>query len=111
MRLDPHYPSQYLYWLGLARFHLGEFEEAAPLFETDVRRNPEGYSIAPLAATYGYLGRAEDSRAAVEAWTEQVVKNFGVRPSLELMHAELRFRRAEDSNRLLEGWRKAGLPE
>jgi len=65
MRLDPNHPSRYLYWLGLAKFHLEEFEEAAPLFETDVRRNPDGYSIAPLAATYAYLGRDEDARAAV----------------------------------------------
>ena len=111
MRLDPHYPSRYLYWLGLAKFHLEEFEEAAPLFEADVRRNPDGYSIAPLAATYGYLGRNKDARVAVEGWTKQVVENFGIPPSLELMHSELRFRRAEDSNRLLDGWREAGLPE
>ena len=66
MRLDPHYPSEYVHFLGLAQFALGQFGDAASSFETAIRLNPEDeYPFAALAATYGHLGRHEDAVSAV----------------------------------------------
>ena len=42
MRLDPHYPHEYLLWLGLAQFALERFEEAATSFtKSATKLNPD----------------------------------------------------------------------
>lgn len=59
-----------------------------------------------LAATYPYLGRVKDARAAM-------VKFRVLEPqaSIELYARTEPFKRKEDLERYLEGLRKAGLPE
>ncbi len=62
MRLNPHYPSQYLYQLGLARFGLKRLDEAATALERAIALNREDYwSQRLLLATYGLLGRRADA--------------------------------------------------
>ena len=66
MRLDPHYPSEYLVWLGLAQFGKGQFEEAAESLRTATQRNPEDdIGLILLAAAYGHLGRQKDAESAI----------------------------------------------
>lgn len=65
-RLDPHNPAPCLYLQGLARFVMGEVEEAAALIESALNYAPEAKRWAvPLAAAYGYLGREQEGRAAL----------------------------------------------
>ena len=125
MRLDPDYPPRYLYWLGMAKFHLEEFEEAAALLASEVARNPKGMaegcytvllfeclsSIAPLVATYGYLGRDGEAGPAIAAWTQRFENRFGVAPTLARARSHWdHFRHPGYLERLLGGLRKAGLP-
>ena len=73
------------------------------------------YSYRLLAATYGHLGRIEDAKAAVEKFNEFKAKT-GVSP-LTLEHIETWFGGgAYDIDktylrRMVEGLRKAGVPE
>ncbi len=115
IRLDPMYHDN-LRILGLALFHQDRYEEAAEVVERGVSRQPDfEYSYRLLAATYGHLGRIEDAEAAVEKFNEFKAKT-GVGP-LTLEHIETWFGGGAYDideiylNRLVEGLRKAGVPE
>ena len=78
MRLDPHYPSRYLYWLGMAKFHSEDFEEAATLIEKEAGQSVYSSStFALLVAAYSHLGRDEDALRAIERWTEYEAEIVG----------------------------------
>jgi adenylate cyclase len=111
MRLDPHYPHEYLLWLGLAQFALERYEEAAASLESATKLNPDDeYPFMALAACYGYLGRDQDAAAALARHNEIRIKHGGA--SLTLYNASrLRFRQYTDVQRLWTGLRLAGVPE
>jgi len=68
MRLDPHYPSEYLDWLGLAQFGEGKFEETVESFRAAIQRNPDDdTALLFLVASYGHLGRTEDAKSTKSA--------------------------------------------
>jgi TolB-like protein/class 3 adenylate cyclase/Flp pilus assembly protein TadD len=110
MRLDPHYPHDYLLGLGLAQFALERFEEAAASFESASKLNPDDeWPFMALAASYGHLGRHEDAAAALAQHNQIRIKHRLV--PLTLSNApRLRFRRAADVQRLWMGLRLAGVP-
>ena len=114
MRLDPHYPPRYLSWLGLAKFHLEEFEEAATLLEKQSAFSSAlvNDAFAPLVAAYAYLGRGEDARGAIERWTKRQAENSGRPPSLAFVRMwGDHMKAAGYMDRVLDGLRKAALPE
>jgi TolB-like protein/class 3 adenylate cyclase/Flp pilus assembly protein TadD len=110
MRLDPHYPPQFLYFLGATQFMMNRPAEAAATLERATRLNPDHeWSILFLAATYGYLGRKESAASAIARYNDLKVRLGGI----PLWVAELRRRTSiSDFNaRLFEGLRLAGAPE
>ncbi|MFQ5961708.1 MAG: adenylate/guanylate cyclase domain-containing protein [Candidatus Methylomirabilales bacterium] len=110
MRLDPHYPAYYLFVLGLAHFGTQQFEEAATLFERALKRNPiNNVPLIHLAASYGHLGHEREAAAAIE----ELKKVMPEANSLTLASRPLisKYKNPLDNDRLLEGLRKAGLPE
>ena len=107
MRLDPHYPAFRLHWLAQAYFQLGQYEEAIELLKRRITRDPEtDVSRVLLAASYGFLGRVAEARAE---WAEALRVN----PKYSLKHRRqiLPFKDPRDFDRLVEGLRKAGLPD
>ena len=67
MRLDPRYTHEYLYWLGLAQFGMGRFDEAAVSLTRASRADPDDErALILLAATYGHLDRLEEAESAIE---------------------------------------------
>jgi rhodanese-related sulfurtransferase len=116
MRLDPHYPPDYLRVLGQALFHQEHYGEAAELFERVVSRQPDlSEDHATLAAAYGHLGRAEDAASAIGKYNE-ILARTGYSPLTvqeigywwygDLFDYDQAYR-----ERLLDGLRKAGVPE
>jgi len=106
--------GQYLAQLGLARFSLGEYEKAAALFERLLEEDPARFRVAaPLAAAYAHLGRQDKARAALKRLAEGLKTSRGpqAEPRISGIVAQFPFSRPEDSARLAEGLRKAGLPE
>jgi len=66
MRLDPHYPPNYLTTLGAAQFGMEHYEAAAATFEHAVKRNVDDYFLwIYLASSYGHLGRIKDAEDAI----------------------------------------------
>ena len=66
MRLNPHYPADYLGILGIVRFALGDLEGTASLLQRRYARNPEDQSFVPFRiAANALLGRDAVARKLI----------------------------------------------
>ena len=110
MELDPQYPSEYVFWLGMAFFGEDRFDEAAVSLERAGRLAPDDIgTFLALTATYGHLGRKEDAAVAItkldglakQAGYENGISDLGI----------WAFKDANDRQRLHSGLRKAGLTD
>lgn len=107
IRLDPAFRHQYLQFLAMAHFLMGNYETAALMFRerlflvsnTDVGR-------AWLASALGHTGEIEEAR---KVWAElrQINPDF----SIESRLARLKFADPSYQERVMEGLGKAGLPD
>ncbi len=115
MRLNPHYPAFYLYQLGLARFGMGQLEEAAAALEKATALNPDDrWSLRLLLATYGLLGRADDAKKTYDLIEESGKRRL--RQHLDPLTIRSStfwypFKKREDRERFSEGLRRAGVPD
>jgi adenylate cyclase len=105
MRLDPYYPAQYLWFLGLAQLCVGQLEEAATSFERARKRKP-GLSVWPLAAAYAHLGREQE---AADLIAEYIKRRGWKKPTIKFVLKYYPFKDPKDRDRFAEGLRKAGL--
>ena len=108
MRLDPFHPHFVPLMAGVAYYLLKEYHDAQLWLSEAIGRAPNHqYGHAFLAATYAQLGRLED--AHVEA--AEVLR---LNPKYSISGTQKRvsnLKRAEDMEHLVDGLRKAGLPE
>jgi len=107
MRLDPYYPARYLWFLGLAQFCVGQLQEAATSFERAHKRNP-GLGAWPLAATYAHLGREQEAADLIAEYLKR--RGWKTRTVKSLL-PYFPFKDPKDTDRFVEGLRKAGLPD
>ncbi|MGH6904883.1 MAG: adenylate/guanylate cyclase domain-containing protein [Geminicoccaceae bacterium] len=110
MRLNPLYPPHYLYQLGLARFGLGQLDQAAEVLERAATLNPEDrWPLRLLLAAYGLMGRKEEAAELLE----RARQSWQGMDALSVSGVAFwyPFRNAGDTERLLEGLRRAGVPE
>ena len=112
MRLDPHYPPDYLYFLGKAQFFMGQYGNAAATLEEVILRFPEfTWAFFYLAATYGHLGRQHEANSAIKEFNTRMAKaGSGVVRSLQYVDS-FPFKEKQDSERLRKGIQMAGVPE
>ena len=107
MRLNPNQPQAYLSVLGGVYFDLRQYEEAANFLKKAIARNPSAQRPRMLlAATYAQLGLMEDA----EWQSEELLaldSNFSLKRILEAQP----FKNPSHLEPLLDGLRKAGLPE
>jgi TolB-like protein/class 3 adenylate cyclase len=108
MRLNPHYPTWYLYRIGVAYRMLGRYEEAVDALEAnkDRQSKPNLAALTALTATYAMMGRTEDARAVV-AETLALYPKATVRRAAKMHY----FKDPAHLERILAALRKAGLPE
>jgi len=108
MRLDPFYPAAHAGWVGFAYYMAHKYAEGIPYLREATARAPVfRYGHLWLAATHAQLGQMEQARACAREvlridpqWT-----NEGTGRTI------YRFSKARDIAHLIEGFRKAGLPE
>jgi adenylate cyclase len=106
MRIDPHYPYLYLFWLGHALHSLERYEEAAAAYRRVISRNPDFfYAHLFLAAAYAQLNRMEEAKSEA---AEALRINAGLWAQRRARH--LPYNDAAALSRLVDGMRKAGVP-
>jgi TolB-like protein/class 3 adenylate cyclase/Flp pilus assembly protein TadD len=108
MRLDPFYGETHgNHVLGTAYFHMEQFEEAATLLEKALKLNPENFiPLWHLGAAYGHLGREQEAKAALAKLKEKEPRYSRLR---FLRVGDWRLKNPSDVDRMVEGWRKAGM--
>ena len=100
----------WMYGIGAAKLHLGDYEDAAKWLNQSVVANPN-FPMAHffLAAALGHLGRVKEAHAETQA-------GLALNPTFTIS----RFRDGAESenpiflkqrHNIYEGLRKAGLPE
>ncbi len=107
MRLDPHFSDILLHWLAQAYFQLGRYEDAIDLLQRRLILKPDtDNSRVLLAASYGHLGQVDEAKIQ---WAEV----FRINPDYSLEHRvqTLPYKDPADFDRVIEGLRKASLPE
>jgi len=110
-RLDPKHPAVYLGYLGQAYFGLERYGEARATLEA-AREGNRDYQTAlvHLVATYGWLDRSQDARAARSA-LDTLRRGLDLAPyHLAVAERVARYQRPDDQRRLIEGLKRAGVP-
>ena len=101
MRLNPYYPDNYLWNIAGAYFNLGAYEDSVQAI-LKMNNPTEGRRI--LAASYALLGKMDLARSYAEKVLE-THPNF----SIENWRSVLPDRHSDETERFLEGLRRAGL--
>jgi len=108
LRLDPIDPARAGAWAGLACAHnvLGDFEAGYEWAARAVEAETEMYTLAYFVINAVPAGRMQEARAAVRKMLE-------LRPAIKLSDArQLCHTRDKDwSERMMDSFREAGLPE
>jgi len=104
-RFDPFYTPQAPYWRGTALYLLKRYSEALPpLLETMLRAPNFTICRLFLAAVYAQLGRLDEARAEAN----QILTKW---PAYKINPTRILYKEPSDIQNLLDGLRKAGLPE
>ena len=114
MRLNPHYPPDYLFHLGMSRFGMERFDEAAESLEEARKRVPAHRgTLTFLVAANGFLERPARARSALDQLKQLAINAFmDYRLSTTVLEANIwPFKDPADLERLREGLRKGGMPE
>ena len=102
MRLNPHYPGFYSWFLGLAQYAARQYEDAVKT----LREAPQlGVGRRILAASLGQLGRVDEARAEAQEFLKGN-PNF----SAQFWASTEPFEDEADGQHFVEGYLKAGLP-
>jgi TolB-like protein/class 3 adenylate cyclase/Tfp pilus assembly protein PilF len=116
MRLNPHYPSSYLYQRGLAQFAAGRGDETVASLERAIAMNADDYwSQRLLLAAYGQVGRDADARrlyASMKSRKDARGQWAYMDPlTIKAVTYWYPFTRSSDVQRFSAGLAKAGVPE
>jgi adenylate cyclase len=99
--LNPYHPDFYLWYLGDAYFHLGEYEKTIQTLQK-MRDQSEGHRL--MAASHALLGQSDEAQRHAQAVME-VHPNF----TIEQWRKVPPNKYPEDLEVFVEGLRKAGL--
>ena len=112
MRIDPHYPPVFDFYLGFAQFNLEQFDDAAASLERGVQATPDdAFASLFLAATYGYLGRKQDAAAAIAAYNAIYAVRGSPPITARFAWYLVGYTQRADRDRLFKGLLLAGVPE
>ena len=107
MRLNPRFPFWYFHNLGQAQFFLTRFEAAAENLKKAIKRNPTvAWPRRWLVATYGQLNMKDDAE-----WEMSELESLGQPLTINKFIELIPSKNPRDLKLLLEGLRKAGVPE
>ena len=106
-QLDPLNPAYVSFLMGLIHFGEEEYLEATQLFETALEQNPDDFApAAPLTSAYAKLDDETNMNRALERYREG-----WPRANIKVFQIFWPYQHQVDEDRLLNGLRKAGMPE
>jgi adenylate cyclase len=106
IRLNPYTPIEYLNMLAWAYFHTEQYEEAIPLWNKTIELNPD-YLFAYQGLTGAYQMSGDEIKAR-----ESAAEILRIRPTYSMeMVKKFTIKDIERKKRVLEAYRKAGIPE
>jgi adenylate cyclase len=102
--LSPLQPNWYYEPWGVALYQLGRYAEAADVFERALASQP--YALRYLAACYAQLGETAKAKVIAD-------KSMKLQPDFSLQKWQMyeQYRSRAGLQHMLDGLRKAGLPE
>ncbi|CAN5474325.1 adenylate/guanylate cyclase domain-containing protein [soil metagenome] len=103
MQLNPFHPEWYWNQLAVALYAARRYEDALQANRQNSGQKQFWY-LARMAACFAQLERLEEARAHAN----EVLRR---KPDFRLSAVQLRYRNPADAEHVLEGMRKAGLPE
>lgn len=103
MKINPLHPEWYWNQLAVALYADRQYEESIRANEHGERPGQFWY-LARMAACHAQLGRSEQARALVS----EVLRR---KPDFRYSSVDLSFRDPKDAAHVIDGFRKAGLPE
>ncbi len=107
MKINPHHPYNYPFHLGQAYFILGRYQDAIEALEPGLGTNPSSERMRVwLAAAY-----AQDGREADAKWEAEQVLALNPDFSLQRIRQAFPFKEPADTERFLDGLRKAGITQ
>ena len=107
MRLDPHFPPNYLIYLGHAYYLMGKYEEAIAALKRSLTHNRSFlHPHRSLAVIFSDLGRKEDAQVEVAE-----ILRINPRASLASQRARMPFADQATLENYIGNLRSAGLPE
>jgi tetratricopeptide (TPR) repeat protein len=107
LELDPLRPGWPLFYMGVAHFTMGQFNEAVALIKRALTHEPKKVMKAILAASYAHLDRYQEARDALNDY----LKVFSPQtPDLSTVVNAWAFKELKDLDRFAQGLVKAGLP-
>ena len=107
IRLNPHHPPWYLFFLGNVYMQAGRYEESIAVFKKHLQFQPDFiWSHMILACNYSFLGREKEAREAAKE-VLRIDPKFSIERYATLWH----FKNEERKKRYLDALRKAGLPD
>jgi adenylate cyclase len=111
MRLDPHFPSVFVFYQGLAEFEQNRMEEAAITLQKAVRLNPDDpWPFAFLAASCGHLGREKEAVDTIAALNSARVRAGGAPFVMIELTAGVPTFRPPPNSPLIRGLLQIGIP-
>jgi tetratricopeptide (TPR) repeat protein len=102
MRINPYHPEWYWMDLGMALYAAGRYEDAAEAF--NCRKHPGYWTLCRIAACYAQAGRTHEAAAAATRARQK-------KPDLSISKIRLHLWVGGQAAHILEGLRKAGLPD
>jgi len=108
LALDPLLPGWALFFMGVAHFTMGQFNESVDLIKRALIHYPKNSAMSCfLAAAYAHLGRDKEARDALMVFLKLYSPHT---PDLNEIKHVFPFKEQKDADRLAEGLIKAGLP-
>jgi TolB-like protein/DNA-binding winged helix-turn-helix (wHTH) protein/thioredoxin-like negative regulator of GroEL len=112
MRLDPQDQNSYLFPLGKAQLVKGDVKGAISSLEQVTERQPDNrLAWMALISAYGTNGQSEEAGAAITTLNKLQRRDKLVSFTVANAREHWPFKTESDGDRLLDGLRKAGVPE
>jgi adenylate cyclase len=116
MRLNPQYPPGYLRVLALSQFHQERYEAAIDKLQRVISQQPDlSEDYATLVSALGNLGRSEGVTDTIEKYNALTVPSgfdpLTVQETGWWWYGDMFYYHKQYRERLLDGLRKAGVPE